>query len=588
MTILRFFIVYRSTEVKRKEMAATVSWNQTYFLFGHGLGLSVLLAALPIFTLLFLLGVIRKPAWIAGLAGLGVTLMLAIGAYHMPPVTAISAAANGAAFGLFPISWIVFWAIALFRLTVETGHFEIIKDSIGKLTADPRLQALLIAFAFGAFLEGAAGFGTPVAIAATMLIGLGFSPFSASAICLLANTAPVAFGSIGIPLVTLTGTTGLPLAKLSAAVGIISTPTSFMIPAYLIVAIGGFGSLSGSLVPTLLAGSVFAVAQLVVATYLGPQLTDILAALAAIAVLVLYLRIRHPMNDQSELTCGAESGARRGIRFARMGATGEISDALESEKKAVPDYGIGTVLYAWLPYALLVLCVLLWGWLPVQSTLNKFTILLPWPFLHDVVHRMPPIVSAATPYHALFNLNWFSASGTACMAATLLSAICLRIKVRDFVRILLGVARQLLLPTATVTSVLAIAFLMNYCGATATLGLAFAATGAMFPFFSALLGWVGVFLTGSDTSSNALFGSLQVVTANRLGFDPVFMAAANSSGGVMGKMISLQTIAIAAAATGLSQPDESRLFRFTLKHSVLLAGVVGCVTLFCTYVFHFR
>ncbi len=558
-----------------------MSWNQTYFLFGHGLGFSVLLAALPIFTLLFLLGVLRKPAWIAGLAGLAVTIVLAVGIYRMPPVTAISAAANGAAFGLFPISWIVFWAIALFRVTLETGQFEIIRDSIGRLTSDSRLQALLIAFAFGAFLEGAAGFGTPVAIAATMLIGLGFSPFSASAICLLANTAPVAFGSIGIPIFTLAGTTGLPLEKLSAAIGLILTPMCFFIPAYLIVAIGGFDSLSGILLPTLLAGSTFAVVQFLVSTYLGPQLTDILAALAAMAALVLYIRFLHPTSTGKEAVAP-------GNRFARMTATGEIGSGSGPERRVIPDHGVAAVLHAWMPYGILVICVLLWGWAPVHAALNRFTLLLPWPFLHEVVQRMPPIVSSPAPYPAIFNLNWLSASGTACMIATLLSALCLKMKPRDFAHLLAGVMRQLRLPTVTVASVLAIAFLMNYCGATATLGLAFSATGAMFPFFSALLGWVGVFLTGSDTSANALFGSLQVVTANRLGFDPVLMAAANSSGGVMGKMISLQTIAIAAAATGLSQPDEAKLFRFTLKHSILLASIVGCVALLLAYAFHFR
>ena len=558
-----------------------MSWNQTYFLFGHGLGFSVLLAALPIFTLLFLLGVLRKPAWIAGLAGLAVTIVLAVGIYRMPPVTAISAAANGAAFGLFPISWIVFWAIALFRVTLETGQFEIIRDSIGRLTSDSRLQALLIAFAFGAFLEGAAGFGTPVAIAATMLIGLGFSPFSASAICLLANTAPVAFGSIGIPIFTLAGTTGLPLEKLSAAIGLILTPMCFFIPAYLIVAIGGFDSLSGILLPTLLAGSTFAVVQFLVSTYLGPQLTYILAARAAMAALVLYIRFLHPTSTGKEAVAP-------GNRFARMTATGEIGSGSGPERRVIPDHGVAAVLHAWMPYGILVICVLLWGWAPVHAALNRFTLLLPWPFLHEVVQRMPPIVSSPAPYPAIFNLNWLSASGTACMIATLLSALCLKMKPRDFAHLLAGVMRQLRLPTVTVASVLAIAFLMNYCGATATLGLAFSATGAMFPFFSALLGWVGVFLTGSDTSANALFGSLQVVTANRLGFDPVLMAAANSSGGVMGKMISLQTIAIAAAATGLSQPDEAKLFRFTLKHSILLASIVGCVALLLAYAFHFR
>ncbi len=555
-------------------------WNQTYYLFGHGLGFSVILAALPILTLMILLGVMRKPAWVAGLVGLAVTLMLATTAYHMPVKAAISAAVNGVAFGLLPISWIVFWAIVLFRVTVETGHFEIIKDSLGRLTPDPRLQALLIAFAFGGFLEGAAGFGTPVAIASTMLIGLGFTAFSASAICLLANTAPVAFGSIGIPVVTLAGTTGLPLDQLSAAVGRICTPMSFLIPAYLIAAMGGFGSLSGVWIPTLIAGGTFAIVQLLVSIYLGPHLTDILAAIVTLAALVLWFRLRSDNSEKVASTAGPWT------RFACANADGS-SNGSEGKSQNPSTHSIGVILYAWLPYALLVLCVLLWGWLPFQAFLNKSTIIIHWPYLDNIVQRVPPLVPKPMPYHAIYSFSWLSASGTACMVATILSALCLKIKARDFMRIIGKALNQLALPTLTVTSVLALAFLMNYCGATATLGLAFSATGRAFPFFSALLGWIGVFLTGSDTSANALFGNLQVVTANRLGFDPVLMAAANSSGGVMGKMISLQSIAIAAAATGLKQSEQAKLFRFTLKHSALLACVVGLVTLLYTYVIHF-
>ena len=555
-------------------------WNQTYYLFGHGLGFSVILAALPILTLMILLGVMRKPAWVAGLVGLAVTLMLATTAYHMPVKAAISAAVNGVAFGLLPISWIVFWAIVLFRVTVETGHFEIIKDSLGRLTPDPRLQALLIAFAFGGFLEGAAGFGTPVAIASTMLIGLGFTAFSASAICLLANTAPVAFGSIGIPVVTLAGTTGLPLDQLSAAVGRICTPMSFLIPAYLIAAMGGFGSLSGVWIPTLIAGGTFAIVQLLVSIYLGPHLTDILAAIVTLAALVLWFRLHSDDREKVASTAGPWT------RFACANADGS-SNGSEGKSQNPSTHSIGVILYAWLPYALLVLCVLLWGWLPFQAFLNKSTIIIHWPYLDNIVQRVPPLVPKPMPYHAIYSFSWLSASGTACMMATILSALCLKIKARDFMRIIGKALNQLALPTLTVTSVLAVAFLMNYCGATATLGLAFSATGRAFPFFSALLGWIGVFLTGSDTSANALFGNLQVVTANRLGFDPVLMAAANSSGGVMGKMISLQSIAIAAAATGLKQSEQAKLFRFTLKHSALLACVVGLVTLLYTYVIHF-
>jgi L-lactate transport len=543
-----------------------MTWSQTYLLFGKGLAFSAALAAIPIFTLLILLGVLRKPSWLAGLSGLGVTFVLAIGAYHMPVVTAVSAAVHGAAFGLFPISWIVFWAIALFRVTEVTGKFEIIKHSVSRLTPDRRLQALLIAFAFGAFLEGAAGFGTPVAIAATMLTGLGFSAFSAAAICLLANTAPVAFGSIAIPIVTLAGITGLPLGQLGAAVGSLCAPVSLILPAYLIVAMWGLRGIAGIWFPAAAAGVAFASVQFVVSNFIGPQLTDILSSLTSMLTLVLVLRFRHPATDNA-----------REYLFEKAAlATG------------MPEYSVSETVYAWLPYGLLVLCVLLWGYKPVQALLNSASVAIPWPFLHNVVRRMPPIVARAAPYPAVFNLNWFAASGTACMMSTLLSAICLRISPRLFIRVLVSVGRTLLVPTATVTSVLAMAFLMNYCGATATLGLAFSATGVMFPFFSALLGWLGVFLTGSDTAANALFGGLQVITAGRLNMDPVLLAASNSAGGVMGKMISLQTIAVAAAATGMSVADQAKLFRFTLKHSILLASVIGGLALLYVYVFHLR
>ena len=543
-------------------------WDQSYFPFGLGLGASVLLAAAPIFTLLLLLGVMRKAAWVAGVWGLVVTFVLAIAVYRMPVVTAVSAAANGAAFGLFPISWIVFWAIALFRVTEVTGKFEIIKDSIARLTSDPRRQALLIAFAFGAFLEGAAGFGTPVAIAATMLTGFGFSPFRASAICLLANTAPVAFGSIGIPLVTLAGTTGLPLECLSGAVGRLVAPISLILPAYIIVATWGWSSIAGLWLPIALSGVTFAGLQFLVSNFIGPQLTDIISAVAAMVVLVLSFRLwSGPSGESLDLKYREQEKNREALVRSDGGA-----------------YSVLEIAYAWLPYLMLVVCVLLWGYRPIQGLLNSVTVAVRWPLLHDMVRRMPPIVKTPSPYHAIFSLNWFSAAGTSCMVATILSAICLRLRLRGFVQLLIGVVRQLLLPTATVALVLAIAFLMNYCGATATLGLGFAAAGVAFPFCSALLGWLGVFLTGSDTSSNALFGNLQVVTAGRLGFDPVLMAAANSAGGVMGKMISLQTIAVAAAATGISVADQARLFRFTLKHSILLVSLVGLLALLYSFV----
>lgn len=563
-------------------------WSQTYSLFGQGLGISALIASLPIVVLLFLLGVLRKPAWIAGLAGLAAALGLAILGYRMPAGAAVSAAAYGGAFGLFPICWIIFWAIALFRVTVETGKFDLIRDSIGRLTPDPRLQALLVAFSFGAFLEGAAGFGTPVAVAATMLVGFGFSAYSASAICLLANTVPVAFGAIGIPIITLAGTTGLPLDKLSRAVALMCSPVSLFIPVYLIVAMYGFGAMAGVWVPALAAGVSFAAVQFLVATFMGPQLSALLAALASITVLVVVLRLR--LHDDSRQGEWRGNGVKRVPELGRkiVGATdgSRTTSATLTAPAAVPEHSFRELLYAWLPYILLVGCVCLWGYGPVQKVINTAKVDIAWPMLDGIVQRMPPVTSGPSTYHAFFTFNFISAAGTACMTATFLAALSLRMSVSRFLKLIMSVTRQLAIPILTIFLVLGIGFVMNYSGATATLGLAFASTGKLFPLFSPMLGLLGVFLTGSDTSANALFGNLQVVTATRLGLDPILMAAANAAGGVMGKMISVQTIAVAAAATGLSVVDQARLFRFTLKHSLLLGCVIGGIALLYVYGLH--
>lgn len=561
-------------------------WHQTYMLFGQGLGVSALLAALPIFTLLFLLGVLRKPAWLAGTEGLAVTLALAILGYGMPAKSAVSAAVYGGVFGLFPISWIIFWAIALFRVTVETGKFDTIRDSIGRLTPDSRIQALLVAFSFGAFLEGGAGFGTPVAIAAAMLTGLGFSPFRASAVCLLANTAPVAFGAIGIPVITLAGTTGLPLTSLSRAVAVICAPAALIMPVYIILAMGGFGAMSGIWLPALATGVSFAATQFLVSTLIGPQLAAILAALVSMGVLVIVLHFRRREAGEVFEAASAQFAGRSEAHCSagdmERNSAGSVAVAVE----AAPEHSMGQVLHAWSPYGLLVVCVILWSWPPMQRFLNRGSEVIKWPWLHDVVQRMPPITAAATPYHAIFSLNFFSAAGTSCMVATLLACVLLRVSISRFAAILRSVLRQLALPITTVSLVIGIGFLMNYCGATATLGLAFASSGKLFPLFSPMLGLLGVFLTGSDTSANALFGSLQVVTAGRLALDPVLMAAANAAGGVMGKMISVQTIAVAAAATGLTVSEQSRLFRFTLRHSIAWGIGIGCFVFLLAYGIH--
>jgi L-lactate transport len=497
----------------------------------NSLALSAAVAAVPIFVLLLLLGVLRKPAWLAALAGLAAAVLLAAGVYGMGPGKLLATITYGAAFGLFPIGWVVFAAILLYRVILESGKFEVLKDSIGRLTDDPRLQALLIAFAFGAFIEGAAGFGTPVAVAAAMLTGLGFSPFYAAGICLLANTAPVAFGSIGIPVTTLAVTTGLPLDRLSAGVGRICAPVSLFVPAYLILVMAGWKGLKEVAGTVAACGIAFASTQFFISNFIGPQLTDILSALAAMGVVLVAIRLR-------------------GARPASTHSASEIA-------------------HAWAPYALLVIFVLLWGAGPLRTRLDATTLVFQWPGL-----------PAAQPY----KFNWLSASGTACLLAAICGAAVLRLSARRFWKVVCETARQLALAELTLAAVLALAFVMNYSGATTTLGLAFAATGAMFPMFSALLGWLGVFLTGSDTSANALFGNLQTVTARKLGMDPVLMAAANSAGGVMGKMISLTSIAVAAAATQMPREDEALLFRFTLRHSIVLALAIGTIVMCYVYV----
>jgi L-lactate transport len=546
-------------------------WEQGYYVWGQGLAISAVVAALPTVVLLYLLAVKRKPAWVAALIGLAMTLIVAVGGYRMPVSLAASSAVYGAAFGLFPICWIVFWAIVLYNITVHTGKFSIIKDSIGSLTSDLRLQALIIAFVFGAFIEGVSGFGTPIAVAGAMMVGLGFSPYYAAALCLLANTAPVAFGSIGLPVITLAGVTGLPLDRLSGMVGQLCSPISLILPAYLIITMGSFGSALEIWPALLVAGGVFAAVQYFVSNFVGVQLTVILSSMAAMCALVLLLRVWQPKASTAKKRNGPDPFA-------------AISDPAVTTR--VHKQTFGHVLVGWMPYIFLVVLVLLWSYKPLVAILNVATFPIQWPALHNLILRVPPVVPKPAPYPAVFNLNLLSASGTACMFAAILSVLFLKMPLREFAKVVRATERQLRFPILTVAAVLALAFVMNYSGATGTLGLAFAATGKVFPFFSPFLGWLGVFLTGSDTSANALFGSLQVVTARRLGLSPILIAASNSSGGVMGKMISLQSIAVAAAATGITVQQQSQLLRFTLKHSIFLATLIGFEVLAYAYLFH--
>jgi len=550
-------------------------WQHNYEPIAGSLAGSALVASIPIAVLFVMLGVLRRPAWMSALAALVSAFLVAIAAYGMPVPLAVISTVYGAAYGLFPIAWVVFASIMLYRLAVETGKFEIIKDSVGTLTDDRRLQAMFIAFSFGAFIEGAAGFGAPVAVSGAMLAGLGFDPFFAAGICLLANTAPVAFGSIGIPVVTLAAVTGLPVLPLSAMVGRLCAMISVFIPGYLIVVMAGPKRALEVLPAILACGLSFAAMQFTVSNYIGPELTDIMSSLTCILVMIAVLKLWKPPSIMR----------------------------LEGDKPITADMHRHTgreIFMAWLPYLLLVVFVLAWGEPSTKSRIDAWThSLLPdaaaksatvlnginVPGLHNLITRVPPVTPKPAPYAAVFTFNWLSASGTACLLAILFSALFLRVPARKVVEVYFATFRQMAFAILTIATMLGLAYLMNYSGMTSTLGLALAASGRAFPFFSAVVGWLGVFLTGSDTSANALFGNLQVVTANAIGLNPILTASVNSAAGVMGKMISVQSIAVAVAATGMTADDESRLFRFTIKHSVFLMAIMGLIALLFAYVF---
>jgi len=556
-------------------MGTQTMWQQNYEPVAGSLTVSALVALTPLLVLFLMLGAAKRSAWMSALAALATALVLAPTAYGMPMSLAVISTFYGAAFGVFPISWIVFSAILLYRLAVDTGKFEIIKDSVGGLTNDRRLQAMFIAFSFGAFIEGAAGFGAPVAVSGAMLAGLGFPPFYAAGICLLANTAPVAFGSIGIPVTTLANVTGLPPLALSSMVGRLCAMVSVIIPGYLVVVMAGRRRALEVLPAIVACGVSFAGMQFYVSNYIGPELTDIASSLTCIGVMVVVMKFWKPKH------------------IMRL-------DGDAPTIHAVTRHSGKEVLTAWIPYMLLVAFVLVWGEADVKAAINRWTdSLIPAfvaqsptvlngllvPGLHGLIVRVPPVVPQPTPYAAVFEWNWLSASGTACVLAAVAASLVLRVRVGQFGRIYVATLRQLALPMLTIASMLGLAYLMNYSGMTSTLGLALATSGWAFPFFSAVLGWLGVFLTGSDTSANALFGNLQVVTATALHLNPVLTASVNSAAGVMGKMISVQSIAVAVAATGMSRSDESQLFRFTIKHSVFLMVVMGLLAMMFAYVF---
>lgn len=535
-----------------------MNWIQTYNPLGNLL-LSSLVAALPVVILLGLLAVYHVRAHVAALIGLGSAMLVAILVYGMPTKLALAAAANGAAFGLFPIGWIVLTAIFVYDITVETGQFEVVKQTIAGLADDRRIQVLLIAYSFGAFIEGAAGFGTPVAVSAAMLIGLGFKPLQAAGLSLIGNTAPVAFGALGTPIITLAKVTGLPLEQLSAMAGRQLPLFSLIVPFWLIWAMAGFKGMREVWPACLTAGGSFAIAQFLISNYHGPWVVDIAGAIASIFSLVVLLRFWQP---------------RETWRFATD----------ESETATVRPSG-AEALRAWTPWIILSILVFIWGVPQTKQFLNGIS--LPEfavPYLDKAIFRAPPVVEVLKAEEARFTFNWLSATGTALLLTGILAGTILRLSPVRLVWIFAGTFRRAQISLVTIAAMMALGFTTRYGGLDSTMGLAFASTGWLFPFFSPLLGWLGVALTGSDTSSNVLFGNLQQVTAKQLGISPLLATAANSSGGVMGKMIDAQSIVVAGMATR-QHGQEGVILRYVFFHSIALAILVGIFVMMQAYWF---
>ena len=535
-----------------------MNWTQVYNPLGN-LALSALVAGIPLYILFYMLAVRRSPGHWAALFATASAVILAVAVWGMPAGMALNATLMGAAFGIFPIVWIVLNTIWVYNMTVESREFDIIRNSLACITDDRRLQALFIAFAFGSFIEGTAGFGTPVAITAAMLVGLGFNPMYAAGICLIANTAPVAFGAIGIPIVVAAKVTDLDMMHISQIVGRQLPFLSIIVPIWLSVTMCGFKRSLEVLPALVVAGLCFALTQFTVSNYVGPYLPDILSAVVTIVGLGLFLRVWKPSKV---------------FHFPEEKPTGPVTCL----------YSSGQVLRAWIPYFFLAVMVFLWGLNSVKASLAPLGTVFTWPGLHNLVVKTAPIVAKNSPYAAQFSLNIGSAAGTAILVAGLLSIMFIpNYGLRRALACYARTARQLRFPILTIAVILGLAYIMNYSGMSSSMGLALAATGALFPFFAPILGWLGVFLTGSDTSSNALFGSLQKTTATQIGVDPALTVAANSSGGVCGKMISPQSIAVATAATGLVG-QEGSIFRFTLKHSIAMVLFISILTILQAYV----
>jgi lactate permease len=539
-------------------------WAQSYDPFGNSI-VSTLMAAVPVVVLLGCIALLKMKAHVAALLGIASSLAIAILAFGMPAGMATRAAAFGAAYGLMPIGWIILNVIFLYRLTEKRGQFRILQDSIAGITPDRRLQLLLIAFGFGAFFEGAAGFGTPVAVTGAMLIGLGFSPLAASGLSLIANTAPVAFGALGTPIIALASVTGLDLHALSGMVGRQLPFFSVIVPFWLIWAFAGWRGMLQIWPAILVAGVSFAVPQYLVSNFHGPWLVDIIAALCSMGALTLFLRVWRPAS------------------IWRSTKRGE-PDGTVATDSAQATHTSDQVFKAWLPWIVLSVCVFLWGIPQVKAWLDSL-FLIKWPVagLHELVQKAPPVVAAPTAEAAVYSFNILSMTGTGILVASILSSVLMRFSFREFMREYSQTLVVVRLSLLTIAAMLALGYVTRYSGADATMGLAFAQTGWLYPLFGTMLGWLGVALTGSDTASNVLFGGLQRITSEQLGLNPVLMAAANSSGGVMGKMIDAQSIVVASTATRW-YGHESEILRYVFFHSIALALLVSLLVLGQAYV----
>jgi len=540
------------------------TWSQIYDPLSS-LALSSLVAGAPILLFFVTLAVLRMKGHVAATLTVATALAVAILFYGMPADMAAAAAIDGFLFGLWPIAWIIIAAVFLYKLTVKSGQFEIIRASVTSVTEDQRLQMLMVGFSFGAFLEGAAGFGTPVAITAAMLVGLGFNPLYAAGLCLIANTAPVAFGALGTPILVAGQVSGLSPFLVGAMAGRQLPFLSLFVPFWIILVMDGWKGIKETWPAILVAGASFAISQFLVSNFIGPELPDIISSLVSLVSITLFLKVWSPK------------------------AVFRFDTTVIKAARTKHSYAFPAVLKAWSPFLLLTAVVTIWSLPAFKALFGKGGALadinfnISVPYLDKLVIKATPIVAAPTPYGAVYNFSPLAAAGTAILITAIIAGIFLRLPLTTLFKTFGETLRELRWPVYTIGMVLSFAYIANYSGASSTLALALASTGAVYPFFSPVLGWLGVFLTGSDTSSNALFCGLQANTAHALGAPDTLLVAANTTGGVTGKMISPQSIAVACAATGLVG-NESGLLRFTFKHSVFFVVLMGILTMLQAYI----